>query len=180
MSYGIFRLNRCYSGPKTLIASAEEYGPFIREEWWHDMRFVNAEEIRAPVKDSVTSSFDRMAFPYAVEKGPLVREGGWHDMTFTRFEESAVNVCDEDRCVFDVMLRSEATERTDSQDLIHAKVGDPHIVTPVFMLPADKITISKKTTGSGGNMEITTSSDSVAVFLEHGKDTSEIPDEEKV
>ena len=32
MSYGIFRLNRCYSGPKVLIISAEEHAHFIREE----------------------------------------------------------------------------------------------------------------------------------------------------
>lgn len=180
MSYGVFKLNRCYSGPKTLIASAEEHGPFVWEEWWHDMRFVNAEEIHVPVKDSATFSFDRMVFPYSVEKGPTIQEGGWHDMTFTRFEESAMNVCDEDRCVFDVMLRPEAVEKTDSQDLIHVKVGDPHIVTPVSMLPADKIDVSKKTTGSGGYMEKTTSSDSVAVFLERGKDAGETPDEEEI
>ncbi len=32
MSYGVFRLNKCYSGPKVFIISAEEHAYFIREE----------------------------------------------------------------------------------------------------------------------------------------------------
>lgn len=38
MSYGVFRLNRCYVGPKVLIISAEEHAYFIREETGWYMR----------------------------------------------------------------------------------------------------------------------------------------------
>lgn len=38
MSYGVFRLNRCYVGPKVLIISAEEHAYFIHEETGWYMR----------------------------------------------------------------------------------------------------------------------------------------------